>query len=88
MAYVKERNRSKEHDVYTSWDANQLIDLFVDMNFSDIESPLRLLQFRMVAQNVGYPNSMIDRVVDLGKNEYQKLLSELIDAKHPSVVTN
>jgi len=65
------------------WDANQLIDLFVHMNFEDIESPLRLAQFRMLAEKVGYPISMIDRVVELGKTEYEKLLTELITVGHP-----
>jgi len=63
------------------WDVNELIELFVELNFNDIYNETLLMQFRIVAQNVGYPTSMIDRVIKLGRSEYSKLMEEVNKAK-------
>jgi len=59
------------------FDVNQLIDLFVDLNFGDIRNETLLLQFKIVAMKIGYPTDMIDRVIKLGKSEYSKMMSEI-----------
>ena len=60
-----------------NWDVNELIDLFVDLNFEDIQNETLLYQFKSVARTIGYPLEMIDRVVKLGESEYSKLMSEI-----------
>lgn len=63
------------------WDVNELIELFVELNFNDIYNETLLMQFRIVAIKVGYPSSMIDRVIKLGRTEYSKLMEEVNKAK-------
>lgn len=55
-------------------DVYQLIDLFVEMNFSQIENELSISQFKIIAIQIGYPLEMIDQVIELGTDEYYKLL--------------
>lgn len=55
----------------------QLIDLFVEMCFYDINNPALIFQFKIVAQQLNYSQEVIDRVVDLGKSEYQELYAEI-----------
>lgn len=55
----------------------QLIDLFVDMCFDDIKSTARISQFRLIGIQMGYTPLNIDKVIDIGKSEYQTLLDEI-----------
>lgn len=55
----------------------QLIDLFVDMNFAQIENKAAISQFKILAIQIGYPLDMIDQVIALGMDEYFKLLIEV-----------
>ena len=63
------------------FEVNQLIDLFVDLNFEDIHNETLLLQFKIVAMKIGYPIEMIDRVIKLGKSEYTKMMFEINENK-------
>lgn len=58
-------------------DINELIDLFVEMNFSFMTNPGVLSQFMLLAKQIGYTEQEITQVVDLGRREYRKLLDEL-----------
>ena len=55
----------------------QLIDLFVDMCFYDINSPIAIYQFKLVAKQLQFSSEMIERVVELGKSEYHELYAEM-----------
>lgn len=83
------KNKSKieeeKNPIIGHLDVNELIDLFVELNFNDIHNEALLMQFRIVAKNVGYPDSMIDRVIKLGRSEYSKLMEEVKKAKNESV---
>ena len=53
-----------------------LIDVFVDMCFDDINSIQRISQFKILGLQLGHTQTVIERVVTMGKSEYSKLLSE------------
>ncbi len=55
----------------------QLIDLFVDMCFFDINNPAVIYQFKLVAKQLDYSIEIINKVVELGKSEYQELYDEI-----------
>lgn len=54
-----------------------LIDLFVDMCFEHINNVVCITQFKLVSAQMGYPKDMIEQVVEMGKSEYEKMLSEI-----------
>ncbi len=54
-----------------------LIDLFVDMCFENINNIVCITQFKLVSLQIGYPKDMIEQVVDMGRSEYDKMLSEI-----------
>ncbi|MGB0806467.1 MAG: hypothetical protein ACPGRC_07235 [Salibacteraceae bacterium] len=55
----------------------QLIDLFVDMCFYDIENPAVIFQFKVLATQLKYPIHQIDKVVEIGKKEYAQVFSAI-----------
>ena len=55
----------------------QLIDLFVDMCFDDINSTARILQFKLLGIQLGFSEMDTQKVVDMGKSEYGSLLNEI-----------
>ncbi len=55
----------------------QLIDLFVEMCFFEIRSPAVLYQFKLVAQKLEYTDTEIERVVSVGKSEYEKMYKDI-----------
>lgn len=54
-----------------------LIDLFVDMCFAHMNNAFCITQFKLVSAQMGYPIDMIEQVVEMGKSEYEKMLSEI-----------
>lgn len=62
---------------HSSLDVNQLIDLFVDLNFTQLEDERAISQFKVLAIQMGYPIDMINSVIKLGIDEYYKLLVEV-----------
>ncbi|MFT4753678.1 MAG: hypothetical protein ACI85Q_001226 [Salibacteraceae bacterium] len=64
-----------------------LIDLFVDMCFTDIKNPALVFQFKILATNLGYSAEQIKKVVEIGKSEYVFLLEivppHIYNAKMP-----
>lgn len=54
-----------------------LIDLFVDLCFFEITNPAVIFQFKLVARKLNYSDEIIERVVNLGKSEYQELYAEI-----------
>ena len=56
---------------------SQLIDLFVDMCFDDINSQARVSQFKVLGVQLGFSEVETNNVVELGKSEYTKMLDEL-----------
>ena len=55
----------------------QLIDLFVDMCFDDINSTTRISQFKLLGIQLGFSEMDTQKVVDMGKSEYGSLLNEM-----------
>ena len=55
----------------------QLIDVFVELCFADINSAQRTSQFKILALQLGYSQEEIQKVVIIGRSEYSKLLDEV-----------
>jgi hypothetical protein len=55
----------------------QLIDVFVEICFDDINSAQRISQFKILALQLGYSQKEIQKVVIIGRSEYSKLLDEI-----------
>lgn len=55
----------------------QLIDLFVEMCFYDIRNPAVIFQFKLVARKLQFEETVIKRIVSLGKSEYEALYAEI-----------
>lgn len=55
----------------------QLIDLFVDMCYFDIHNPALIFQFKVLALKMDYSLAQIDKLVEIGKSEYNNLFSEM-----------
>jgi hypothetical protein len=55
----------------------QLIDLFVDMCFYDIDNPAVIFQFKVLASNLNYTASQTNKVVEIGRKEYVRLFNEI-----------
>tara|TARA_R110002050_G_scaffold221792_2_gene357656 strand:+ start:13201 stop:13464 length:264 start_codon:yes stop_codon:yes gene_type:complete len=63
-----------------------LIDLFVEMCFENIQNDFQISQFKLVGMQLGYTESETERVVEIGKLEYQTLLDEINQRFKSSVV--
>ncbi len=59
-------------------DIKDLVDLYVEMNFNDIYNPSLLFQFKIVATQLGFTIEMIERVMKLGRSEYENLMKEVV----------
>lgn len=77
MRNQKSRITGTEDNIQHQLDINDLIDLFVDLNYDDIHNEVLLLQFRIVANKIGYSKDEVDRVIKLGQSEYTKLMQEI-----------
>lgn len=55
----------------------ELIDLFVELNFGQMENKAATHQFTLVALQIGYPIDAINEVISLGQAEFKRLLFEL-----------
>ena len=55
----------------------QLIDVFIELCFDDINSAQRTSQFKILALQLGYSQKDIQKVVIIGRSEYSKLLDEI-----------
>lgn len=57
-------------------DPIQMIDLFVDLTFAQNE--IGIVQFKMIANQVGFPKDMVEKLISLGKEEYAKMTDLLV----------
>ena len=55
----------------------QLIDLFVELCFEDINDVKRISQFHLLSLQLGFDKSEIVKVIEIGKLEYQTLMDEI-----------
>ena len=62
------------------WNVNELIELFVELNFEDITNETLLMQFRLLAFKIGFPKKMVEHVIKLGMSEYVSLMKEVEDS--------
>lgn len=58
-------------------DINNLIELFVELNFNDIHNEVLLFQFRILANKIGFSKDEIEKVIQLGHSEYLNLMQEI-----------
>ena len=77
MNRLKQISAIVSSPVQETGDMTQLIDLFVDMCFDEINSKGRISQFKMLGSQLGFSEFETDQVVEMGKSEYAKMLDEI-----------
>ena len=77
MNGLKQTSAIAHSPIQQKGDMTQLIDLFVDMCFDDINSKGRISQFKMLGSQLGFSEFETEKVVDMGKSEYAKMLDEI-----------
>lgn len=53
----------------------QIIDLFVEMCFENINDAKRISQFKLLGLQLGFTINDIERVIEMGKSEYKRLMN-------------
>lgn len=77
MKTIDSTRSSSFHPLTSSNREIQLIDLFVDLCFHQMDNPLTFIQFKKLAYDLKYSFNEIDHVIKIGKNEYEKLVMQV-----------
>jgi hypothetical protein len=77
MNRIKSITAQTEPPINFKGEITQLIDVFVEICFEDIQSVSRITQFKLLGNQMGYSEMEISKVIQIGTSEYQKLLGEV-----------
>lgn len=73
----KQLSETRLQDIKPNRQIEELIDLYVELCFEDINDINKVSQFQLLGMQLGYGSSQIRKVIELGKSEYRTLLDEI-----------